>query len=97
MAEGMLPSSMKVRILDADAEWTLTLGDSLQVASMKLPKIKGGKMTDILATRTYLIEEAVEALDRRFKAWLETEWNKGLETLQDEVQNWAKGLVPEAA
>jgi len=89
LVEGMLPASLKLRLLQGDLEWIFTLDQHLQISGLNLPKTNSKDMVARLADRTFLVEEACAAIDSRFKTFLQEVWVENYNSFLVDLKTWA--------
>jgi len=90
LAAGMRPIQTKLILKDADLEWTFGLSASgLHPSSMKLPPSPSNTKEARICDRVFLTIQALDALDARYKEFLEHWRVEGPEALEDGLKAWA--------
>ena len=97
LSRGMRPVKAKVRILAGDMEWVFSLeSETLNCSGLKLPPSQSKDPGGYLADRSFLIEEGLRHLERRFRAFLNIR-TLSPSVLADRMREWVgSSLLVEA-
>ncbi len=90
LASGMRPAQAKFTLKAGEMEWTFGLSAyGIQPSGLKLPPSTANTPQGRIADRVYLVQEALIALDTRFKAFLAVWREQGPDELHAGLMVWA--------
>lgn len=91
---GKLPSEVKLKVIKEARSWSFTLkGDSLVLASLKIPELLSKTDDDRLYERLYLLEEIESMIQELYRSFLQLRSADRWEEEFDQLQQWIEEKV----